>query len=41
MIDYMVMEAVMIRVQEADKKAAKEAKVKDWQKDLGSLEQYR
>ena len=41
MIDYMVMEAVAIRVQEADKKAQKEQQVKDWQKDKTNLDQFR
>lgn len=36
-IDYMVMEAVAIRVQKADEKAAKAAERKRWQKDNDHL----
>jgi hypothetical protein len=40
-IDYMVMEAVAIRVKEADEKAAKQAKIKDWQGKTSSLDHLR
>ena len=40
-IDYMVMEAVAIRVRREDEKAEKARKRKEWQRESGSLDQFR
>lgn len=40
-IDYMVMEAVAIRVSKEEAKAEKARKMKEWQSDKSSLDQFR
>lgn len=40
-IDYMVLEAVVIKSRAEEEKAAKKAKRKEWQKDTSGLEHLR
>lgn len=40
-IDYMVMEAVALKVAEADKQEEKAKAVSEWKSDLSELEQFR
>jgi hypothetical protein len=40
-IDYMVMEAVTIKVRQEDAEQEEQQKKKEWQRDHKSLDQYR
>lgn len=40
-IDYMVMEAVFIKVQKEDRDAEKKAERQNWKKDTSNLEDFR
>ncbi len=40
-IDFMVMEAVALKVDKEDAKAQKKAEVKDWKKDKAGLDELR
>jgi hypothetical protein len=40
-IDYMIMEAIHLKVQKEDAEAQKRAEQKDWKRDTSKLEDYR
>lgn len=40
-IDYMVLETAVLIMNEGDKEAAKQEKLKDWKKDVSGLKQFQ
>lgn len=40
-IDYMVMEAVFLKVQAEDRQAEKDRKIAEWKQDTTKLDQFR